>query len=110
MPSPLTSADSSVRLRVRLTPRAGTDRIGAVVIDDAGRAALKIHVMAAPADGKANAALIDLVARSWKLPRSAIAIASGLTGRVKTLTITDTRGGLFDRLAARLAIKETPQT
>jgi uncharacterized protein len=104
---PLSVVEAGVRLRVRLTPRAGADRIGAVVIDDAGRAALKVHVTAAPEDGKANAALIELLARSWKLPKSAIAIASGPTARVKTLIIADTRGGLFDRLAARVATTET---
>lgn len=110
MPSPLASVDAGVRLRVRVAPRSGADRIGAVVVDAAGKAALKVHVTAAPEGGKANAALIELLARSWKLPKSAIAIASGLTGKVKTLVITDTRGGLLDALAARIATKETSRT
>lgn len=97
-----------VRLRVRLVPRAVADRIGPVVVDDAGRTALKVHVRAPPVDGKANAALIALLARSWKLPKSAFAIASGLTGKVKTLDIADPRGGLLSDLTARLAFTGEP--
>lgn len=42
---------------------------------------------AAPADGAANAAVIGLIAKALKLPRSAIRIASGDTSRIKRLEI-----------------------
>ena len=55
--------------------------------DDAGRPLLKLRVSAAAADGAANAAVVALVARSLRVPKSAVRIASGETARVKRLEI-----------------------
>ena len=44
-------------------------------------------VTAVPEDGKANKAVIALLAKRLKLPKSAIDIASGATDRRKTLLI-----------------------
>ena len=44
--------------------------------------------MTAPAeDGKANAALIELLAATWRLPKSAFAVTRGATSRDKVLSI-----------------------
>lgn len=40
-----------------------------------------------PVDGKANAELVALVARHFKVPRSAVAIKSGASTRIKRLSI-----------------------
>ena len=55
--------------------------------DDAGRPLLKLRVSAAAADGAANAAVVALVARSLRVPKSAVRIAAGETARVKRLEI-----------------------
>ena len=55
--------------------------------DDAGRPLLKLRVSAAAADGAANAAVVALVAKSLKVPKSAVRIAAGETARVKRLEI-----------------------
>jgi len=60
--------------------------------------ALKIKVAAPPVDNKANAALIDLLSETLGVPRSAIGIRHGMTGRRKRVEIT---GG--PELAARLS-------
>ena len=57
------------------------------MLDDAGRAALKLRVSAAAAEGAANAAVVALLARALKLPKSAIQVTSGATARVKRLEI-----------------------
>jgi uncharacterized protein (TIGR00251 family) len=75
------------RLAVRLTPRGGRDAIDGWTRDDAGRAVLKARVSAPPVDGEANAALIALIAKTLKTPRSAVRIVSGDTARVKQLEI-----------------------
>jgi uncharacterized protein YggU (UPF0235/DUF167 family) len=42
----------------------------------------------APAeDGKANAAVIGLLAETWRLPKSAFAVTRGATSRDKVLSI-----------------------
>ena len=50
--------------------------------------ALKIALTAAPVDGKANEALIALVAEKLSLPRSRVALVAGATSRNKMLRIT----------------------
>ena len=57
------------------------------MLDEAGRAVLKIRVSAAAAEGAANAAVIVLLAKALKRPKSAIRITSGETARVKRLQI-----------------------
>ena len=52
-----------------------------------GRKALKARVTAPPEDGRANAALIKLLAKTWRLPKSAITIVAGQRDRTKTLLI-----------------------
>ena len=56
-------------------------------MDADGRPVLKLRVAAAAADGAANAAVIALVARGLKLPKSAVRIAAGHTARIKRLEI-----------------------
>jgi uncharacterized protein (TIGR00251 family) len=70
-------------LQVRAVPKAGRDEIGAV---RNGR--LLVRVCAAPEDGKANAAIIKLLAKHWRIPAGSIEIESGHTTRDKTLRIS----------------------
>jgi uncharacterized protein (TIGR00251 family) len=76
-----------VRLAVRLTPRGGRDAIEGFTEDEAGRPLLKARVVAPPVEGEANAAVVRLLAKALRLPRSAVRIASGETARVKVLEI-----------------------
>jgi uncharacterized protein YggU (UPF0235/DUF167 family) len=76
-----------MRLAVRVTPKGGRDAADGWGLDAAGRAFLKLRVSVAPADGAANAAVIALVAKSLKIPKSAVRIASGETARVKMLDL-----------------------
>ena len=72
----------TARLRVRLTPRGGADRV-----DGVADGVLRARVSAAPADGAANASLCRLVAREVGVPPSAVRIAAGATSRVKVVEI-----------------------
>ena len=76
-----------IRLAVRVTPRGGRDAIEGWTRDEAGRPVLKLRVSAAAAEGAANAAVIKVVAKALKKPKSAVRIASGETARVKRLEI-----------------------
>lgn len=87
-----------MRLRVRLTPKGGRDAIDGWWTDGSGRA-LKARVAAPPEDGKANAALIGLLARTLDVAKSDVRIASGTTSRIKTIEVS----GDDALLAARLA-------
>jgi uncharacterized protein (TIGR00251 family) len=76
-----------LRLTVRLTPRAGRDRIEGWTRDEAGRALLKVRVAAPPVDGGANESLTRLIAKALGRPAGAVRIAAGQSGRVKQLEI-----------------------
>ncbi len=76
-----------IRLAVKVTPKASADRIQGWAEDEAGERVLKIAVTAVPEDGKVNKAVIALLAKRLKLPKSAITIASGETARRKSLLI-----------------------
>lgn len=85
------------RLAVRLTPRAGRDRIDGWSRDEAGRAVLKVRVGAPPVDGEANAALERLIAKTLRRPASAVRMISGQTARVKQLEIDGAEAADFER-------------
>lgn len=74
-------------LAVRLTPRGGRDAVDGWALDADGRAFLKVRVASPPVDGAANAALVAFLAKTLKIPRSAVRLASGETARVKRLEL-----------------------
>jgi len=92
-----------VRVRVRLTPRASANRLAGLVADADGGVALKIMVTAAAEQGKANDALIALLAKTWRLAKSDISIVAGASDRRKTLHVAGTAPQLLSALAASVA-------
>jgi hypothetical protein len=86
-------------LSVRVHPGARKNGVTGVHAD-----ALKIALSAPPVDGKANEALIAFVADALHLPRTRIALVSGLTSRAKMVRIT---GKSAAEVAAALLPAET---
>ncbi|PHY19147.1 DUF167 domain-containing protein [Caulobacter sp. BP25] len=74
-------------LSVRLTPRGGRDAIEGWALDSEHRPYLKVRVASPPVDGAANAALIAFLAKTLKIPRSAVTLASGEAARIKRLEL-----------------------
>lgn len=89
-------------MRVRLTPSARAARIDGVVPEAGGGCALKVAVTAPPEDGKANDALVALLSKTWKVPKSAIALTAGATDRRKMLLIAGDAGAIAARIEAAL--------
>jgi uncharacterized protein len=83
----LGAAAGGVVLRILVSPKASRDAIGTVQAEADGGSVLKVSVTAAPEAGKANAAVIKLLAKSWRLPKSGFTVRSGATGRRKTVFI-----------------------
>ena len=73
---------------VRLTPKGGRDAIEGWVQGAGGGSYLKARVTAAPESGKANAAMIALLAKKLAIAKSRIAIVSGQSARLKILSIS----------------------
>ena len=88
----------ALRLRVRLTPKGGRDAIEGWWSDSDGREALKARVAAPPEDGKANTALMALIARALDVKKSEVRIAAGASSRLKTVEIDGDERVLAARL------------
>jgi uncharacterized protein len=95
---PFAEAPDGVRVRVQLTPRARAARIGGLQEDGEGGARLKVAVTEAPDAGRANAALVALLAREWRLPKSAFAVVSGAADRHKIISIAGDPGTIMAKL------------
>lgn len=80
-------APRETRLSVRLTPNGGRDRIDEAARDGDGMITLRARVSVPPEDGKANKALIQLLGKALKVPKSSIGFVSGETARQKILRI-----------------------
>lgn len=101
-PGPLFPAPGGVRLHVRLTPKASRDALQGLAADAEGGLVLKVSVTAVPENGKANVALIQLLSKTWKLPKSGFEIVAGATDRRKTLLVHGDTDTLLDHLRPRM--------
>ncbi len=86
-----------------MTPNAGADRIEGIETRDDGSVVLRLRVSAVPDKGKANAAVIALLAKTLSVPRGAVTLVLGETARLKTLDIAGDGAALAARLTAHLA-------
>lgn len=80
---------------VRVVPRSSRDAIAGV---RDGR--LLVRLTAPPVEGRANAALVKLLARSLGVARDRIEIVSGVSSRSKRLRLEGVAGDALERLAS----------
>lgn len=99
---PFSAHSGHLRLTVRLTPGARQDRIDGVETTADGESMLKASVTAVADGGKANKALIELLAKALRHPKSTISIISGATSRKKILRIDGDPEDLALRVAGLL--------
>lgn len=106
---PVRRDSDDLLLAVRLTPKAARERIGGTFVDAAGQRWLRASVTAPPDKGKANAALITLLARTLKVPASSIFLETGDTNRLKRLRLTG-GGSAVEECLREIAEKERSRT
>ena len=99
---PVSAAADGVRLAVRLTPKASAERIVGLADEADGGVVLKVAVTAAPENGKANAALLKLLARVFHLPARDFAVLRGVSGRRKVVAVSGAPGALMAQIAEGL--------
>lgn len=97
-----------IRLRLRVQPKSRREGPQGYVAEPDGSPlgggwALKFGVNAAPEDGKANAAIIALLAKHLGVAKAAISVAQGAKDRRKLVDIQGQPAELAARLAAWLA-------
>lgn len=81
--SVLSATAGGVRIAIQVQPRASRTELAGLHGE-----ALKIRLAAPPVDGAANAALIRFLAETLNVPRSAVEISSGLSGRRKSVVVS----------------------
>jgi uncharacterized protein (TIGR00251 family) len=84
-----------VSLSVRVTPRASRDEVVGWSGDQ-----LLVRLRAPPVEGRANDALVRLLARRLNVPLAAVELAAGATARAKVLRIHGlSESEIMERLA-----------
>ncbi len=78
---------SGIRLRLKVQPKARRNAIDGVMPDADGGRVIRLAVTAAPEDGKANQAVIALLARALGVAKAAISVVAGATDRRKLVEI-----------------------
>lgn len=94
---------TGLSLYLRVTPNAGRDSIDGPEIRDDGSCVLRIRVKAVPDKGKANTAVIALLAKALSLPKSSLSVTSGDTARLKTIAIMGDGAELAQRIEALIS-------
>ncbi|BCP56135.1 UPF0235 protein [Kaistia sp. 32K] len=92
--------DGHVVVQLRLTPKGGRDGLDGVGQLADGRQILQARVRAAPDKGAANAAVEAVLAKALGVPRSAVALISGHTARLKSVRVDGDVGAIMARLEA----------
>lgn len=91
----------STRLRLRVSP--GATRAG--VVGRYGQA-WKVRVPAPPEDGRANDAVVRLLAETLSVPRDSVKLVSGQTARDKIVELTGIDEAQTERRLSSAAGKE----
>ena len=85
---PIRAETDGIVVTVRLTPKAYRDALAGIEILSDGQPVVRARVRAVPEDGAANKALIALLAKQFGRPKSALALVSGTTSRVKQVRVS----------------------
>jgi len=94
-------SEASTRLRLRVSP--GAARAG--IVGRHGNA-WKVRVTAPPEDGRANEAVLRLLADALSLPRKALTLVSGHTARDKIVVLDGVGPAQIERRLASAATSD----
>ena len=93
----LQEQNGKTRLLVKLTPGASANKLISLEADLLGDVILKVMVTTVPEKGQANKALLKLLSKSFKLPKSAFHIVRGELSRSKLFEIHCTAHDLLEK-------------
>lgn len=97
--SPYALARDGLTVALRVSPRASRNGIEGIAAKADGGAELRVAVTASPEGGKANAAVIALLAKAWRVPKGRFSIATGAGARHKVLHVAGDGATLLRRIA-----------
>ena len=87
--------DRSLTFAVRVVPRASRSEIAGEY-----NGALRVRIAAPPVEGAANRELIRLLAKTFKLPRNAIEIVSGVASKSKIVRVQGADAAKLEQLTS----------
>lgn len=90
-------SEVEIRVRVRVKPGTSRERVGGRYPSPDGDA-LVIAVTAPAVDGRANAAVVQALAKALGVRPTEVTLVHGLQGRSKTLDIPDTCSSTWSAL------------
>lgn len=91
-----------VHVFVRLTPRASREEICGIA-EGVDGASLQVRVRAVPEKGKANKALLELLAKWLGVAKSDVTLVGGGKSRLKRIHIAGSSDELIDAVNSRIA-------
>jgi len=90
------AADGGAAFWVKVVPRSSFERIEKDSPDT-----LKVHLCAPPVEGAANQALVRLLAKALKVPKSRLRVVTGQKSRLKRIWVA---GLSLEEVASRLEL------
>lgn len=99
---PLKRAQNGLRVAIRLSPGSKGERLLAIADGRDGRV-VKASVMAPAEGGRANEALLRLLARAWSLPRRDFSIIAGAANRNKLVLIAGDPHELVEKITPQIS-------
>lgn len=100
IPSFYKAADSGILINVKVIPGASKNSIDGTIKDADGNDFLKIKVSTQPEKGKANKAVLKLLADELDIPVSALSIISKETLRYKAILISGDKKIIAEKLSS----------
>lgn len=94
-------AEDGIVVYVHLTPNASRDALDGLFVAADGSRRIKARVRAQPEKGRANKALLKLLAKNLCMPRSNLSLVSGAKDRRKSIFVAG-RGEEIKRVLAKL--------
>ena len=104
--SPFRPLAEGVRVAVHLQPGARREVLGGPVELADGAVLIKAWVTAPPEGGRANARLLALLAKTWKVRKAALEVASGAKERRKSILVRGDPDLVLGQLEAWLATRD----
>ena len=95
---PYIKREDGLHIFMRLTPNSATDEVFAIEQSGSNGPYFKARVRAQPEKGKANKALIKLIAQWLKISKSTATLKSGSQSRLKTIEIINPDDETIERL------------
>ena len=93
-----TLRDGRLRIELRVQPGAKRQGVKGIETDAAGVSRLAVRVNAPPVGGKANQAVVRLLARRWGIAASRLSLVKGAAARGKCVEIADGDAQLLDKI------------